>query len=166
MKKLLYALVFILCSGTAFSQASFATIGVTHGLHTSTAAAALADSLHYFGTVDMRGEGTARIDSFQIHYNTQDSTTIRFLIVPVRQPIATETIADSCGAGSTITVATGGAVHTATGTGTVLWAGIRAGLTDAKLGARMYKVYARLYAVGTELRGNAKKIKVTIARYQ
>ena len=165
MKTLILSLVFLMVGFTASAQTTLLTNGVVHGLQTSNAAAALADSIHSWGIVVMR-DGTAAIDSFQIQYETADSSHIRFFVVPL-QDLATETVADSvAGVPFYLEIATGGFTFTTDGIGLVPWFSIVGAILPTRTGAKAYRIYSRQYAVGTELRGNAKTHKVTIRTYK
>jgi len=166
MKTLMISLLFILMGSTAFSQATFFTTGITHTIQSSNAAAALGDSIHTIGIVDMRQQAGVRVDSFQIQCSTSDSLNIRYFVVPLQTPLATSTIADStAGCGFVTNVATGGYQFTADGIALVSWQNIAAAITQTRTGARFYRIYARVYAVGSELRGTTKTFKTTIAAY-
>ena len=166
MKKLILILALFVASSTSgFSQIQLATNGVTHTLATSNAAAALADSIHTIGFVDMR-DGTAAIDSFSITFETTDSSNVRFYVIPL-QDLSAETVADSvAGIGPAANVATGGYQMTADGIVQIPWHAIATAITSRKLGAKAYRIYMRLYAVGTELRGTSKQCKVKVNRYK
>ena len=166
MKKLIFILaLFVAFTGTNFSQVTLATNGVVHTIATSNAAAALGDSIHTIGIVDMRN-GIAAADSFQIHFECQDSIGIRYFVVPL-QDLATETVADSvAGCAFVANVATGPYPIVATdGVGLVPWQNIQAAITQQRLGARVYRIYARIYALNSELRGTTKQFKTVVRLY-
>jgi hypothetical protein len=165
MKKITLILALLMLGFTANAQITLQTNGVVHGIQSSNAAAALGDSVHTIGIVDMRN-GVAAVDSFQIHCETTDSLNIRYFVVPL-QDLSAETVADStAGAGFVANVSDGGYQFTADGMGLVPWHNIAAAITQQRLGAKVYRIYARVYAVGSELRGNAKTFKTTVRVYQ
>ncbi len=164
MKKLIAILIMAFVPMLASAQVQLYTTGVTHGIQSSNAAAALGDSVHTIGFVSMRN-GTQFADSIQIWCESSDSLNIRYFVVPV-EDLGTETVADStAGCGFVQNVATGGYKFTAGTYGLVPWLNIVAGITQLKTGAKGYRIYARVYAVGSELRGNSKTFKTIVRRF-
>lgn len=166
MKKLILILaLFVAFTGSGFSQVTFQTNGVVHTLATSNAAAALGDSIHTIGIVTMN-DGIFAADSFTLTFETQDSSNVRFYVIPL-QDLSAETVADSvAGIGPAANVATGGYQMTADGIVQIPWHAITTAIGSRKLGAKAYRVYMRLYAVGTELRATTKQCKVTARVYR
>lgn len=162
MKKTLIILAMIFAGFSASAQTVLQTSGVPHNIADSYLSAA--DSMHTIGIVNMQN-GIAVADSFQIQCETADSLNIRYYVVPL-QDLATETVADSvAGCGFVTNVATGGYQFTTDGMALVPWHNIVAAITQTRTGAKLYRIYARVYVVGSEVASSGKKFKTTVRTY-
>ena len=163
MKKILAILVLAFVPFLASAQTALYTTGVTHTIADQYLSAA--DSMHTIGIVPMRN-GTQYADSIQVWVETSDSLNIRIFVVPVKTMGTAETVADSvAGAGFVTNVATGGFQFTAAGYAVVPWHNIQAALTQQKLSPASFRIYARVYAVGSEVASSGKKFRVLVKRF-
>lgn len=164
MKKIITLLVFLVMSGSVFAQSgTIVTLGVDHVIADSYLSAA--DSIHYIGDVNLR-RGDTHADSMQIVCETADSLNIRYYVVP-NQELATASVADSvAGCGFVTNVATGGYQFTTDGVATVPWHNIVAALTQTKAAFKKFKIYARVYVVGSEVASSGKKFRTTVKVFE
>lgn len=161
MRKLIIALLFLAPYLVMAQSATLVTVGVSHNI--ADAYTSAADSIHTIGTFDMR-DGAHFADSVQIICETQDSLNIRYFIVPTGKYDAAG-IADSvAGVGFTTNVASGGYQFTAAGFGCVPWHNIVAAIKPKHQYDR-FTIYARVYAVGSEVASSGKQFQTLVKRY-
>lgn len=162
MKKLILVFLMALAPLAMQAQTDFLTDGIVHNIAPGYISG---DSVHTIGIVDMQ-DGVFAADSFAIVCEPADSLNIRYYVVPL-QDLSAETVADSvAGVGFNTNVATGGYQFTADGYGVVPWHNILAGIGSHRARARLYRVYARVFAVGSEVASSGKKFKTRIRMYR
>lgn len=154
MRKILFLLAFVLMSGTAFSQAAFLTDGVTINIKPGYISG---DSIHTVGLVDMR-QGTNKRDSLSIIVNTSDSLRYTLYVVPVL-PKGTWNVADSVAGCITPNNALYYVQHAAEGVSVVPWFKI-AGAIGANSYCDIFRVYIRVWAVGSEVASSGKTANI------
>ena len=159
MKKLIVFL-FALFTVSASAQTTLLTDGVTHNIAPGYISG---DSIHTIGLIDMR-DGVAKMDSFQVHINTEDSLRYTVYVVPVGA-IGTWNVADSVGGCLPPAIATYYHQHTAEGISVVPFFRILAAVGQNAYFSPM-RVYIRVWAVGSEVASSSKKFKTTIRVYK
>jgi hypothetical protein len=163
MKKILLPLLFLLpFFVNAQTQSLVTTSGVVHTI--ADAYLSAADSMHFIGIVSMIDADGDKFDSLTITCIAADSLNIRYFVVPYDQLKAT-THADSvAGCAFTTNVATGGYEFASGGQAVVPWHNIVAAIKPAHQ-ITMFKIYANVYTVGSEVTSSGKKFRTIVNRY-
>ena len=163
MKKILMILALFALPYIGQAQtAAFTTSGI---VHTIAPGYISGDSLHYIGLISMRESTTplAQADSAAFFVTSEDSLKADFYIVPHSSEHAA-VIGDTASAAAFDGGANGKLHLTAAGQGVVPWFNIVASQKPGHR-ARYFKVWVRVYAVGSEVASSGKKFRVTAHRY-
>ena len=161
MKKL--AVLFALVPVLAFGQVLDNT-GVEHNI--ADAYLSAADSLHYLGTVSLleRNDPTNHIDSLALVVSNQDSLRLDIIVGLVNEyGVLTDSASIVPEAG-----ANGYWIQYAAAGDMVVypWYILKASLKTLLSGARYAKVWAHVYAVGSEVAASGKKFKVKAMKWE
>ena len=161
MKKL--AILFALVPVLAFGQVLDNT-GVEHGI--ADAYLSAADSLHYLGTVSLleMNNPTNRIDSLALVVSNQDSLRLDLVIASVNEyGVVTDSgsvVPESGANGYWVQYAAAGDMVV------YPWFILKSTLKTMSSHVRYWKVYAHVYAVGSEVASSGKKFKVRALKWE
>lgn len=165
MRKYLVILALFALPVLASAQSSpfVTTTGIVHNI--ADAYLTAADSVHTIGIVSMYDDDGTWVDSLNIVCTAEDSLNIRYFVVPYDK-LKSTTVADSVAGVAVVTnVELGGYTMAGGGRCIVPWHNIVAAIKPSHQFTQ-FMIYARVYAVGSEVASSGKKFRTVVKRFE